>query len=126
VLGCTVFRSSLCQRISFTRLALLEIVASALSLLGVSGKAPRPLPADVNRQRRKSFTTQVHAMGKVRKLLAMTVMLFVLMAAEGRARSAVDGFNPDANKIARSLAVQADGKILVGGDFIAVDRGVSP
>jgi hypothetical protein len=65
-------------------------------------------------------------MKKVRKLLAMTVILFVFIAAEGRAQSAVDGFNPGANNIVKILAAQADDKILAGGDFITVLRGASP
>ena len=31
--------------------------------------------------------------------------------------SAIDGFNPSADSAVRSIAVQSDGKILVGGDF---------
>jgi hypothetical protein len=33
--------------------------------------------------------------------------------------------DPGANNIVRILAVQADGKILVSGDFITVDRDAS-
>ena len=35
-------------------------------------------------------------------------------------RSAIDGFNPDANGAVSSIAVQADGKILIGGNFTKI------
>ena len=56
-------------------------------------------------------------MKKVRKLLAMTVMLLVLIAAAVRGQSALDGFDPNANGTVRVVVVQPDGKILIGGDF---------
>lgn len=45
VLGSMGFRVSLCYQIGFTLLTLVERIASALSSLGVSSKAPGPLPA---------------------------------------------------------------------------------
>src|SRR6202171_6622796 len=62
-------------------------------------------------------TPQVLAMKKVRKLLALTVMLLVLIAAAVRGQSALDGFDPNANGIVNVVVVQPDGKILLGGDF---------
>ena len=62
-------------------------------------------------------TTQVLAMKKVRKLLAMTAMLLVLIAAAVRGQSALDGFDPNANGTVYVVVVQPDGKILIGGDF---------
>src|ERR1700730_7354511 len=59
-------------------------------------------------------------MKKVRKLLALTVMLLVLMAAAVRGKSALDGFDPNANGTVRVVVVQPDGKILIGGDFTTV------
>ena len=56
-------------------------------------------------------------MKRLRKLLALTVMLFVLMAAAVRGQSALDGFDPNANGNVRVVVVQPDGKILIGGDF---------
>src|ERR1700682_5844891 len=47
-------------------------------------------------------TPQVLAMKKVRKLLAMTVMLLVLIAAAVRGQSALDGFDPNANGTANT------------------------
>ena len=58
-------------------------------------------------------------MKKVRKLLAMTLMLLVSMAAAVRGQSA-DGFDPNANGTVRVVVVQPDGKILIGGDFTAL------
>ena len=112
-----VVRSHPISRISFTRLALFEIIASALSSLGVSSKAPRPLPAGLTANEVIIRTTQVLAMKKVRKLLAMTVMLLVLIAAAARGQSALDGFDPNANGPILVVVVQPDGKILIGGEF---------
>ena len=56
-------------------------------------------------------------MKKTRKLLAMTVALLVLIAAEVRGQSALDGFDPNANGTVRGVVVQPDGKILIGGEF---------
>ena len=60
---------------------------------------------------------EVLAMKKVRKLLAMTVMLLVSIAAAVRGQSALDGFDPNANGAVRVRVLQPDGKILVGGTF---------
>ena len=54
---------------------------------------------------------------KMRKLLAMTVVLLVLVAAAVRGQSALDGFDPNANGNVLVVVVQPDGKILLGGDF---------
>jgi uncharacterized delta-60 repeat protein len=40
-----------------------------------------------------------------------------------QAQSALDGFDPGANNPVNALAVQADGKILVGGDFTTLGGG---
>jgi len=55
--------------------------------------------------------------------LAAAVTLARFMAVEAIAQSALDGFDPGANNIVRALAVQADGKILVGGDFTMLGGG---
>ena len=49
-------------------------------------------------------------------LLALTVPL-ALPARPAHAQSPDDGFNPGANDLVWALAVQSDGKIVVGGDF---------
>src|SRR6202521_538077 len=59
-------------------------------------------------------------MKKVRKLLAMTVMLLVLITATVRGQSALDGFDPNANGAVSVVVVQPDGKILIGGRFTTV------
>lgn len=50
-------------------------------------------------------------------------MLLVLMSPfvlPAFAQSARDAFNPDANDVVQSLAVQSDGKVLVGGEFTRI------
>jgi beta-propeller uncharacterized protein DUF5122 len=59
-------------------------------------------------------------MKKVRKLFAMTVMLWILMAAAVRGQSALDGFEPNANGVINVIVVQPDAKILLGGEFTTV------
>jgi Domain of unknown function (DUF5122) beta-propeller len=58
-------------------------------------------------------------MKKVRKLLAMTAVLLVLIAAAVRGQSALDGFDPNRNGTV-NVVVQPDGKILIGGTFNTV------
>jgi uncharacterized delta-60 repeat protein len=53
--------------------------------------------------------------------IAALLLLSLLVAAQMRAQSAVDGFDPNVNGIAiRVVVVQPDGKILIGGDFTTV------
>jgi uncharacterized delta-60 repeat protein len=47
----------------------------------------------------------------------------MLLPGAARAQSALDGFDPGANGKADAIAVQADGKILVGGDFTMLGGG---
>src|SRR5712691_11894734 len=54
--------------------------------------------------------------------LALLVPI-VLWAEEGRAQSAVDGFDPGADRNVKALAVQPDGKIIVGGTFSTLGGG---
>jgi uncharacterized delta-60 repeat protein len=58
----------------------------------------------------------------IQELLAM-LLLLPLLAAEGRAQSAVDGFDPGADRNVKALAVQPDGKIIVGGTFSNLGGG---
>src|SRR5258706_145144 len=60
---------------------------------------------------------------------SLTVMIATLCAAlaalfcftdAARAQSPLDGFNPNADSSVYSIAVQADGKILIGGGFTAL------
>jgi hypothetical protein len=50
-------------------------------------------------------------------LFMLMAIILPLVAGNAFAASADDMFNPNANNTVRSIAVQADGKILVGGDF---------
>src|ERR1700675_1009520 len=61
-------------------------------------------------------------MKKLRKLLALAAMplLFLLLTAAVRGQSALDGFDPNPNDLVDIVAVQPDGKILIGGDFITL------
>src|SRR5687767_4869448 len=54
---------------------------------------------------------------KAALLLISLAALFVGGATVGRGQSALDGFDPNPNEAIKTIAVQADGKILVGGDF---------
>src|SRR5438046_10515240 len=51
------------------------------------------------------------------------LMPIVLLAEEGRAQSAVDGFDPGADRNVKALAVQPDGKMFVVGDFLKLGAG---
>ena len=55
--------------------------------------------------------------------LSFGLLLWVCLAAAPnvRAQSVNDGFDPDVNGIVWALAVQADGKTLVGGNFTLID-----
>src|SRR5438128_8811130 len=50
-------------------------------------------------------------------LIAIVGLALAGGAAAVRGQSALDGFDPNANGNVSSIAVQADGKILIGGDF---------
>ncbi len=49
--------------------------------------------------------------------MAAMLMLSLLLTAEMRGQSALDGFDPNANGQVFVVVVQPDGKILLGGDF---------
>jgi uncharacterized delta-60 repeat protein len=53
------------------------------------------------------------------KLATIAALLLVVLFAAGqvRAQSPLDGFDPGANDLVRVMVVQANGKILIGGDF---------
>ena len=55
---------------------------------------------------------------------ALRVLSFVAVLVSGITRlcgqSALDGFDPNANDTVRAIVVQADGKIIIGGDFTSV------
>ena len=57
-----------------------------------------------------------------KRVWVLVLSLWVVLAVTGisYAQSANDGFNPNANVTVHSIAVQADGKILVGGEFTTI------
>jgi uncharacterized delta-60 repeat protein len=57
------------------------------------------------------------------KTAALCALLLLLIGKDGRAQSPVDGFDPGTNGIVYAVAVQADGKILVGGSFSTIGGG---
>src|SRR5450631_4146379 len=117
VLGCTVFRSSLSANKLYTPCALRNNRKCAKFVRRLQ-QSTSPSSRRVSREFEVIIrTTQVLAMKKVRKLLALTVTLLVLIAAAVRGQSALDGFNPNANGTVDVVVVQPDGKILMGGNF---------
>ena len=64
-----------------------------------------------------------NSVGNIKKLLvivftaAFAVMMFATATA---AQNALDGFDPNANGTVRAIVVQADGKIIIGGNFTQV------
>src|SRR5437667_927292 len=62
---------------------------------------------------------------RVQELMKTVSMLvpLLLLAAEGRAQSAVDGFDAGADRNVKALAVQPDGKVIVGGTFSNLGGG---
>jgi uncharacterized delta-60 repeat protein len=57
--------------------------------------------------------------------IALT-MLLALPAVTTRAHCALDNFAPEPNGYVQTIAVQADGKILVGGEFFSFDPNGGP
>ena len=55
----------------------------------------------------------------------MIASLF-FVAIEVRAQSALDGFDPNANGLVRTIVLQPDGKIVIGGDFTSVAPNGGP
>jgi uncharacterized delta-60 repeat protein len=58
-------------------------------------------------------------------LLALSLSL-VVVAVSGRAQSALDAFNPNASGAIQAIAVQPDGKIVIGGSFITLSPAGGP
>ena len=66
-----------------------------------------------------TFAAVVKTISERGRLIGCIAVAFCLLggAAAARAQSALDGFDPNANTIVRAVVTQADGKILIGGDF---------
>ncbi|MEO7934801.1 MAG: delta-60 repeat domain-containing protein, partial [Dokdonella sp.] len=52
--------------------------------------------------------------------LCCFLLLLALLPSIGLAQISDDGFNPSPNNSVQKLAVQADGKVIVGGDFTVI------
>ena len=59
-------------------------------------------------------------------LITALAALLGCSATVGRAQSALDGFDPNANGTVRVMVVQPDGKILIGGDFTTLAPNGGP
>jgi len=71
-----------------------------------------------NTQARSSSGPRPRALHSAAIWLAVLLALFGAAPAFGQ--SAVDGFDPNANDFVGAIAVQADGKIIIGGGFTTV------
>lgn len=67
------------------------------------------------------FARTVAATLRARGLLIAMLGWLALLAGPAFAQYAADGFDPDVDGKVRSVVVQADGRILIGGDFTQVD-----
>lgn len=56
-------------------------------------------------------------------LYALVIGLLLTFSHTAQAQDVPDGFDPNANSLVRSIAVQTDGKILIGGDFTTLNGG---
>ena len=71
-------------------------------------------------------TSQVHTLGEgiktagVKKLLLVSIAVLLTAGAAATRGQSADGFNPNVNGIVEAVAVQPDGKILIGGIFSSV------
>ncbi len=75
---------------------------------------------DSEKQRKAMGSRTIPALSMLVILfLGLTLMLFTLPGT-ARAVSALDGFDPNADFSVTSVALQPDGKIIIGGDFTAV------
>src|SRR4029453_15633049 len=51
---------------------------------------------------------------------------FVVLSPVARAQATLDGFDPNANLSVLAIAVQPDGKIVIGGDFTSLAPNGGP
>ena len=59
-------------------------------------------------------------MKRVTKRFLTAAALLLLVVVDGKAQSALDGFDPNANGVVLAVVVQQDGKILLGGSFTTI------
>ncbi len=65
-------------------------------------------------------SAQTQGSSKVKKVPLLLFVIAVLLAGSAaavRGQSALDGFDPNANSVIFAVAVQPDGKVLIGGQF---------
>ncbi len=67
-----------------------------------------------------AFSTSLTALRRAGLFSIAIFALFIYLTPAARAQSALDGFNPGANLIVYAVAVQPDGKIIIGGLFTNV------
>ena len=65
----------------------------------------------------------VSVLGDPRRTHLVLLICLLVVASKAQAQSDVDSFDPGSNDIVRTLAIQSDGKILVGGDFTKLGGG---
>jgi uncharacterized delta-60 repeat protein len=76
----------------------------------------------------RSVTKSPHYGTRLSRLLKIAVMpwLFLLLTATIRGQSAVDDFDPNANGAVNAVALQPDGKVLIGGAFTMLSPNGGP
>src|SRR5205823_462809 len=83
-----------------------------------------PFKPRLRHSRAVPFDSRIGLKGNLQKLCARTAAILLvvseLFAGTSFGQSALDGFDPNANGSVHALAVQADGKILLGGEFTTV------
>ena len=70
------------------------------------------------------FSEAYRGVGRVQGWMVLALLMpIALLAEEGRAQCAIDDFDPGADRNVKALAVQPDGKIMVGGTFSTIGGG---
>ena len=70
------------------------------------------------------FSEAYRGVGRVQGWMVLALFMpIALLAEEGRAQCAIDDFDPGADRNVKALAVQPDGKIMVGGTFSTIGGG---
>src|SRR5437588_4089857 len=83
---------------------------------GRSSRYPRGQDRKENPKMKNSAGNRLRSSARF-SLMILVGLTLAGSAAVVRGQSALDGFDPNANGNVSSIAVQADGKILIGGDF---------
>src|SRR5437660_30704 len=86
---------------------------------GCSSRYPRGQDRKENPKMKNSAGNRLRSSARF-SLMALVGLALAGGAAAVRGQSALDGFDPNANGTVGPIAVQADGKILIGGYFTTV------